>query len=319
MMSENRIDIELEHDDVVIKVMGIGGGGNNAVNRMITEGVKGIEFISVNTDKQALISSMANRQIQIGEKLTRGLGAGAKPEVGKDAAKESRAQIMQELEGTDIVFVTAGMGGGTGTGAAPIVAGIAKEMGILTIGVVTKPFAFEGRVRMKNADEGIKHLQENVDTLITVPNDKLLQIVSQNTSMMDAFSMADNVLKQGIQSISDLIKMPGLINLDFADVSSIMKDKGLAYIGIGTAKGEHRAIEAAKEAIQSPLLETAITGAKGILLNIASGGDLTLFEVNDASNLVTELCDPEANIIFGTSVREDLGDEVMLTVIATDF
>ena len=318
-MSENRIDIELEQDDVVIKVMGIGGGGNNAVNRMITEGVKGIEFISVNTDKQALVSSLADRQIQIGEKLTRGLGAGAKPEVGKDAAKESRAQIISELEGTDIVFVTAGMGGGTGTGAAPIVAQIAKEMGILTIGVVTKPFGFEGRIRMKNAEEGIKNLSESVDTLITVPNDKLLQIVSQNTSMMDAFSMADNVLKQGIQSISDLIKMPGLINLDFADVSSIMKDKGLAYIGIGTAKGENRAIEAAKEAIHSPLLETAIHGAKGILLNIASGGDLTLFEVNDASNLVTELCDPEANIIFGTSVREDLGDEVMLTVIATDF
>ena len=298
-MYENRIDIELDNDDVVIKVVGIGGGGNNAVNRMIDEGVKGIEFISVNTDKQALLSSMAQRQVQIGEKLTRGLGAGAKPEVGKDAAKESRAQIISELEGTDIVFVTAGMGGGTGTGAAPIVAEIAKEMGILTIGVVTKPFAFEGRVRMKNA--------------------KLLQIVSQNTSMMDAFSMADNVLKQGIQSISDLIKMPGLINLDFADVSSIMKDKGLAYIGIGSAQGENRAIKAAQEAIQSPLLETAITGAKGILLNIASGGDLTLFEVNDASNLVTELCDPEANIIFGTSVREDLGDEVLLTVIATDF
>lgn len=318
-MSDNRIDIELENDDVVIKVMGIGGGGNNAVNRMIEEGVKGIEFISVNTDRQALLSSMARHQIQIGEKLTRGLGAGAKPEVGKDAAKESRAQIIEELEGTDIVFVTAGMGGGTGTGAAPIVAQIAKEMGILTVGVVTKPFGFEGRVRMKNAEEGIKNLSESVDTLITVPNDKLLQIVSQNTSMIDAFSMADNVLKQGIQSISDLIKMPGLINLDFADVSSIMKDKGLAYIGIGTAKGENRAIEAAKEAIQSPLLETAIQGAKGILLNIASGGDLTLFEVNDASNLVTELCDPEANIIFGTSVREDLGDEVMLTVIATDF
>ncbi|MCC3866052.1 cell division protein FtsZ [Terrisporobacter petrolearius] len=318
-MSENRINIELDNDDVVIKVMGIGGGGNNAVNRMISEGVKGIDFISVNTDKQALFSSMANKQIQIGEKVTRGLGAGAKPQVGKDAAKESRTQIINELEGTDIVFVTAGMGGGTGTGAAPIVANIAKEMGILTIGVVTKPFGFEGRVRKNNADEGIKNLQENVDTLITVPNDKLLQIVSQNTSMMDAFSMADNVLKQGIQSISDLIKMPGLINLDFADVSSIMKDKGLAYIGIGTASGENRAVEAAKEAVESPLLETAITGAKGILLNIASGGDLTLFEVNDASSLVTELCDPEANIIFGTSVREDLGDEIMLTVIATDF
>lgn len=318
-MSSNRIDIELDNNDVVIKVIGIGGGGNNAVNRMIDEGVKGIEFISVNTDKQALVSSLAHSQIQIGEKLTRGLGAGAKPEVGKDAAKESRTQIIEQLEDTDIVFVTAGMGGGTGTGAAPVIAKIAKEMGILTVGVVTKPFAFEGRVRMKNAEEGIKNLQESVDTLITVPNDRLLQIVSQNTSMMDAFSMADNVLKQGIQSISDLIKMPGLINLDFADVSSIMKDKGLAYIGIGTANGNNRAVEAAKEAIQSPLLETDIKGAKGILLNIASGGDLTLFEVNDASNLVTELCDPEANIIFGTSVREDLGDEVMLTVIATDF
>lgn len=318
-MSQNRIDIELDNDDVIIKVIGIGGGGNNAVNRMIDEGVKGIEFIAINTDRQALTSSMAHKQLQIGEKLTRGLGAGAKPEVGKDAAKENRTQIIQELEGTDIVFVTAGMGGGTGTGAAPVVAQIAKELGILTIGVVTKPFAFEGRVRMKNAEEGIKNLQESVDTLITVPNDRLLQIVSQNTSMMDAFSMADNVLKQGIQSISDLIKMPGIINLDFADVNSIMKDKGLAYIGIGTASGNTRAIDAAKEAVQSPLLETAIQGAKGILLNIASGGDLTLFEVNDASNLVIELCDPEANIIFGSSVREDLGDEIMLTVIATDF
>ena len=318
-MSNNRIDIELDNDDVVIKVVGIGGGGNNAVNRMVSEGVKGIEFVSVNTDRQALLSSMAGRQIQIGEKLTRGLGAGAKPEVGKGAAKESRALIESELEGTDIVFVTAGMGGGTGTGAAPIVAGIAKEMGILTIGVVTKPFGFEGRVRMKNANEGIQNLQESVDTLITVPNDRLLQIVQQNTSMMDAFSMADNVLKQGIQSISDLIKVPGLINLDFADVSSIMKDKGLAYIGIGRAEGNDRAIKAAKEAIQSPLLETSIGGAKGILLNVASGGDLTLFEANDASSLITELCDEEANIIFGTSVREDLGSDVMITVIATDF
>ena len=314
------LDFELDMQELTnIKVIGCGGGGGNAVNRMIIEGLKNVEFIVVNTDKQALVSSMAHRQIQIGEKLTRGLGAGAKPEVGKEAAKESRTQIINELEGTDIVFVTAGMGGGTGTGAAPIVASIAKEMGILTIGVVTKPFAFEGRVRMKNAEEGIKNLHESVDTLITVPNDKLLQIVQQNTSMMDAFSMADSVLKQGIQSISDLIKMPGLINLDFADVSSIMKDKGLAYIGIGSASGENRALEAAKQAIQSPLLETAISGAKGILLNIASGGDLTLFEVSDASSLVTELCDPEANIIFGTSVRDDLDDNVMLTVIATDF
>lgn len=318
-MNNNRIDIETDNNDAVIKVIGVGGGGNNAVNRMIREEVKGVEFISINTDKQALLSSMAENQIQIGEKLTRGLGAGAKPEVGKKAAEESREQIVGLLDGTDMVFVTAGMGGGTGTGAAPIVAKLAKEMGILTVGVVTKPFGFEGKIRMKNAEEGIKDLKANVDTLITIPNDRLLQIVQKNTSMVDAFSIADNVLKQGIQSISDLIKMPGLINLDFADVSSIMKDKGLAYIGIGTASGENRAVEAAKEAVESPLLETAITGAKGILLNIASGGDLTLFEVNDASSLVTELCDPEANIIFGTSVREDLGDEIMLTVIATDF
>ena len=318
-MNNNRIDIETDNNDAIIKVIGVGGGGNNAVNRMIREDVKGVEFISINTDKQALLSSMAENQIQIGEKLTRGLGAGAKPEVGKKAAEESREQIVSLLEGTDMVFVTAGMGGGTGTGAAPIVAKLAKEMGILTVGVVTKPFGFEGKIRMKNAEEGIKDLKASVDTLITIPNDRLLQIVQKNTSMVEAFSIADNVLKQGIQSISDLIKMPGLINLDFADVTSIMKDKGLAHMGIGTASGENRALEAAKEAIQSPLLETAITGAKGILLNIASGGDLTLFEVNDASNLVTELCDPEANIIFGTSVREDLGDEVMLTVIATDF
>ena len=307
----------LEMDQLAkIKVIGVGGGGCNAVNRMIESGIKGVEFIVANTDLQVLNTSKAGIKIQLG---STGLGAGADPEVGRAAAMETKESITEVLKGADMVFVTCGMGGGTGTGAAPIVAEIAKEMGILTIGVVTKPFAFEGRVRMKNATEGIKNLQENVDTLITVPNDKLLQIVSQNTSMMDAFSMADNVLKQGIQSISDLIKMPGLINLDFADVSSIMKDKGLAYIGIGSAQGENRAIKAAQEAIQSPLLETAITGAKGILLNIASGGDLTLFEVNDASNLVTELCDPEANIIFGTSVREDLGDEVLLTVIATDF
>ena len=278
-MSNNRIDIETDNNNAVIKVIGVGGGGNNAVNRMIREELKGIEFISINTDKQALLSSMAENQVQIGEKLTRGLGAGAKPEVGKKAAEESREQIVSLLDGTDMVFVTAGMGGGTGTGAAPIVASIAKELGILTIGVVTKPFAFEGRVRMKNAEEGIKNLHESVDTLITVPNDKLLQIVQQNTSMMDAFSMADSVLKQGIQSISDLIKMPGLINLDFADVSSIMKDKGLAYIGIGSASGENRALEAAKQAIQSPLLETSIRGAKGLMQIMDSTGEWIAEEI----------------------------------------
>ena len=318
-MSNNRIDIETDNNNAIIKVIGVGGGGNNAVNRMIREELKGIEFISINTDKQALLSSMAENQVQIGEKLTRGLGAGAKPEVGKKAAEESREQIVTLLEGTDMVFVTAGMGGGTGTGAAPIVAKLAKEMGILTVGVVTKPFGFEGKVRMKNAEEGIKDLKASVDTLITIPNDRLLQIVQKNTSMVDAFSIADNVLKQGIQSISDLIKMPGLINLDFADVTSIMKDKGLAHMGIGIASGENRAIEAAKEAIQSPLLETSIKGAKGVLLNVAGGGNLTLFEANAASSLVTESCDPEANIIFGTSIREDLGEEISITVIATGF
>lgn len=318
-MNNNRIDIETDNNDAVIKVIGVGGGGNNAVNRMIREEVKGVEFISINTDKQALLSSMAENQIQIGEKLTRGLGAGAKPEVGKKAAEESREQIVSLLDGTDMVFVTAGMGGGTGTGAAPIVAKLAKEMGILTVGVVTKPFGFEGKIRMKNAEDGIKDLKANVDTLITIPNDRLLQIVQKNTSMVDAFSIADNVLKQGIQSISDLIKMPGLINLDFADVTSIMKDKGLAHMGIGNASGENRAIEAAKEAIQSPLLETSIKGAKGVLLNVAGGANLTLFEANAASSLVTESCDPEANIIFGTSIREDLGEDIVITVIATGF
>ena len=316
-MSNNRIDIETDNNDAVIKVIGVGGGGNNAVNRMIREDVKGVDFISINTDKQALLSSMAENQIQIGEKLTRGLGAGAKPEVGKKAAEESREQIVSLLDGTDMVFVTAGMGGGTGTGAAPIVAKLAKEMGILTVGVVTKPFGFEGKIRMKNAEEGIKDLKASVDTLITIPNDRLLQIVQKNTSMVDAFSIADNVLKQGIQSISDLIKMPGLINLDFADVTSIMKDKGLAHMGIGTASGENRAIEAAKEAIQSPLLETSIRGAKGVLLNVAGGANLTLFEANAASSLVTESCDPEANIIFGAVIDENIHDEIVITVIAT--
>lgn len=319
-MNDNRIDIETDNiNEAIIKVIGVGGGGNNAVNRMIREEVRGVEFISINTDKQALLSSMAENQIQIGEKLTRGLGAGAKPEIGKKAAEESREQIVSLLEGTDMVFVTAGMGGGTGTGAAPIVAKLAKEMGILTVGVVTKPFGFEGKVRMKNAEEGIKDLKANVDTLVTIPNDRLLQIVEKNTSMVDAFSIADNVLKQGIQSISDLIKVEGLINLDFADVTSVMRDKGLAHMGIGSANGENRAIEAAKAAIQSPLLETSIKGAKAVLLNVAGGTSLTLFEANSASILVTESCDPEANIIFGASIREELGEDVVITVIATGF
>ncbi|WP_185959124.1 cell division protein FtsZ [Clostridioides difficile] len=311
-------DVELE-ECAQIKVIGVGGGGNNAVNRMIEAQLKGVEFISVNTDKQALYTSKAEYKVQIGEKLTRGLGAGANPEVGKRAAEESKDEIVKLLQGADMVFVTAGMGGGTGTGAAPVVAGLAKEMGILTVGVVTKPFAFEGKIRMKNAEGGIAELKSKVDTLITIPNDRLLQIVQKNTSMLDAFAVADDVLKQGIQSISDLIAVEGLINLDFADVTTIMKDKGLAHMGIGSASGETRAIDAARQAIQSPLLETSIQGAKGVLLNVTGGPNLGLFEVNEASTLVMESCDPEANVIFGASIKEDLGDEIMITVIATGF
>ena len=302
-----------------IKVIGAGGGGNNAVNRMIEAQLKGVEFIAVNTDKQALLTSKAEYKIQIGEKLTKGLGAGANPEVGKRAAEESKDEIVKVLQGADMVFVTAGMGGGTGTGSAPVVAQLAKEMGILTVGVVTKPFVFEGKVRMKNAESGIAELKSKVDTLITIPNDRLLQIVQKNTSMLEAFSIADDVLKQGIQSISDLIAVPGLINLDFADVTSVMKEQGLAHMGLGNATGENRAIEAAREAIQSPLLETSIRGAKGVLLNITGGPNLGLLEINEASTLVQESCDPEANIIFGASIREDLGEEIMITVIATGF
>ena len=311
---------ELETDQLAkIKVVGVGGGGGNAVNRMIESGVKGVEFIVANTDLQVLKSSKAPVKIQIGAELTNGLGAGAKPEIGKEAALESKAEIEAALEGADMVFITCGMGGGTGTGAAPVVAQLAKQKGILTVGVVTKPFGFEGKVRMKNAEAGIEELKANVDTLITIPNDRLLEVVQKNTSIVEAFSIADNVLKQGIQSISDLIKVPGLINLDFADVTSIMKDKGLAHMGIGNASGENRAIEAAKEAIQSPLLETSIRGAKGVLLNVTGGPSLSLFEANAASNLITESCDPDANIIFGASIREDLEDEIMITVIATGF
>lgn len=311
-------DVELD-ESAKIKVIGVGGGGNNAVNRMVDAQLKGVEFIAVNTDKQALVTSKAEYKIQVGEKLTRGLGAGANPDVGKRAAEESKDEIVNLLQGADMVFVTAGMGGGTGTGAAPVVAELAKEMGILTVGVVTKPFAFEGKIRMKNAEGGIEALKAKVDTLITIPNDRLLQIVQKSTSMLDAFSIADDVLKQGIQSISDLIAVEGLINLDFADVTTIMKDKGLAHMGIGSATGETRAVDAARQAIQSPLLETSIKGAKGVLLNVTGGPNLGLFEVNEASTIVMETCDPEANVIFGASIKEELGDEIMITVIATGF
>jgi len=302
-----------------IKVIGVGGGGNNAVNRMIDSGLKGVEFISVNTDKQALFTSKAEHKLQVGEKLTRGLGAGANPEIGKKAAEESRDDIAQLLQGADMVFITSGMGGGTGTGAAPVVAEIAKDLGILTVGVVTKPFTFEGRRRMLHAEQGIQELKSRVDTLVTIPNDRLLQVIEKKTTMLEAFRIADDVLMQGVQGISDLIAVPGLVNLDFADVKTIMLEQGLAHMGIGRASGENRAAEAAKQAIQSPLLETSIAGAKGVLLNITGGSNLGLLEVNEAAELVAEAADQDANIIFGAVINEDFKDEIRITVIATGF
>ena len=301
-----------------IKVIGVGGAGCNAVNRMVQYGLQGVEFIAVNTDKQALSMNKGDNKIQIGEKLTKGLGAGADPEIGRKAADESRDLIQEALRGADMVFITAGMGGGTGTGAAPIVAQCAKEMGILTVGVVTKPFTFEGRVRMRNAEAGIENLKPAVDTLITIPNDKLIALVGK-ASLPDALRVADDVLRQGIQGISDLIAVPSMINLDFADVKTIMKEKGMAHMGIGTAAGEKRASEAAKQAIESPLLETSIEGAKGILINITGGPDLSLLEVNEAAELIQQSADPEANIIFGADIDESMGDALRITVIATGF
>jgi len=314
------LDFELDLDQYAhIKVIGVGGGGNNAVNRMIFAGLKGVEFISVNTDSQALQMALANNKIQIGSKLTKGLGAGANPDIGQKAAEESKDDIEQMLRGADMVFVTAGMGGGTGTGAAPVVAAIAKEMGALTVGVVTKPFTFEGRKRMLQADHGIQALKEKVDTLITIPNDRLLQVVEKNTSIVEAFRIADDVLRQGVQGISDLIAVPGLINLDFADVKTIMKDTGSALMGIGSSRGDNRAVESARAAISSPLLETSIEGARGVLLNITGGASLGLFEVNEAAEIIAQAADPEANIIFGAVVDERMEDEVRVTVIATGF
>lgn len=302
-----------------IKVIGIGGGGNNAVNRMINAGITSASFVAINTDQQALLMNKAENRIQIGEKLTRGLGAGADPEVGMKAAEESRQMIEEVLKDTDLVFITAGMGGGTGTGAAPVVASIAKEMGILTIAVVTKPFRFEGRKRMDNAELGIRNLQNNVDTLVIIPNDKLLSIVPKNTPILEAFKTADDVLRQGIQGISDLIVTSSLINLDFADVKAIMKNRGLAHMGLGRGKGENRTIEAVRQAVQSPLLETTIEGATGIILNIKGGPDLTLDEVYQSADLVKEVVDPSCNIIFGSGIDVDMTDEVEITVIATGF
>lgn len=302
-----------------IKVVGVGGAGNNGVNRMVDNGLKSVEFISVNTDRQQLNVSKADKKIQIGEKLTRGLGAGANPEVGKCSAEESKSEIAEAIKGADMVFVTAGMGGGTGTGAAPIVAEVSKEMGILTVGVVTKPFPFEGKRRMMQAEAGIEELRQNVDTLIIIPNEKLLQVVEKQTSIMDAFKMSDDVLRQGVQGISDLITIPGLVNLDFADVKTIMLDAGVAHIGIGRASGEHRAQEAARQAIHSPLLETSIEGAGGVLLNVTGGKDLCLLEISEAADLVQKSVDPDANIIFGAVIDEKLENEIVITVIATGF
>ncbi|MBR5429883.1 MAG: cell division protein FtsZ [Firmicutes bacterium] len=302
-----------------IKVIGIGGGGSNAVNRMIRHNLSGVDFIAMNTDLQALGYSGAETVLQIGPKLTKGLGAGGVPDVGKKAAEESRTEIEALLDGADMVFVTAGMGGGTGTGAAPVVAQIAKEKGALTVGVVTKPFGFEGRRRAQQAEMGISELRNAVDTLITIPNDKLLQVVDKKTTMQEAFAMADDVLRQGVQGISDLIAKPALINLDFADVKSVMSDAGSAWMGIGTARGENKAVDAAANAISSSMLETSIKGAKGILLSITGPANMTLLDANDAANYIYDVADPDAQIIFGAGIDEDMEDAIKVTVIATGF
>ncbi len=301
-------------------VIGVGGGGNNAVNRMITDNLAGVQFIAVNTEMQALFGenrSNADVKIQIGEKLTKGLGAGANPDIGHRAAEESREEIANAIKGADMVFVTAGMGGGTGTGAAPIVASIAKDMGILTVGVVTKPFKFEGRKRTEKAEAGINELKDCVDALVVIPNDKLLEVCDKKTSMQDAFKMADSILSQGVRGISGLITSPGYIDLDFADISSVMRDSGIAHMGIGRASGENRAEVAIKTAINSPLLETTIDGAASVVFNIAGDKNLTLYEIESASDLIYELVDNDANIIFGTSVDDSLEDEIVITVVAT--
>ncbi len=304
-----------------IKVLGVGGGGNNAINSMISSGkIKGVEFIAVNTDMQALIASNADIKLQIGEKSTKGLGSGSNPETGAAAAEESREKIKEVLLGADMIFITAGEGGGTGTGAAPVIADIAKnDVGALTVAVVTKPFLFEGARRRVQAEEGVEKLKENVDTLIVIPNQRLMDVVKKEQTLLDAFKTADSVLGQGVQSISDLITIPGLVNLDFADVKSVMLNAGSALMGIGRASGEKRAIMAANAAISSPLLEISIEGAKGIIYNIAGGEDITLTEVNEASSIITQSADPDANIIFGTTIRKDLGDEIQISVIAAGF
>ena len=313
------LELDMERGNLAqLKVVGVGGAGNNAVNRMIQYGIRGVEFISVNTDKQALYLSHANQKIQIGEKVTKGLGAGADPEVGRKAAEESKEAISEALKGADLVFITAGMGGGTGTGAAPVVAECAKELGILTVGVVTKPFSFEGRVRMNNAVNGITNLKANVDTLISIPNDRLLDSVGK-VSLTEAFRIADDVLRQAVQSISDLIRDTGFINLDFADVTAIMKNAGMAHMGVGRAAGKGKAEEAARMAISSPLLETSIEGAKGVLINVTGSMDIGLEEVEQAASLVQQAVHPDALTIFGATFDETMDDEIRVTVIATGF
>lgn len=313
-------EIENDFDTIVqIKVIGVGGGGGNALDRMVSAGVKCVDFVSVNTDKQALLRSKATQKIQIGEKITQGKGAGSRPEVGQKAAEENREEISQAIKGTDMVFITAGMGGGTGTGAAPVVAKIAREMGILTIGIVTKPFAFEGRRRMEQAERGIELLREHVDSLVIIPNERLKYASEQRITLLNAFSVADDVLRQGVQSISDLILLPGLVNLDFADVTAVMKDAGYAHMGVGRASGKDKAEAAANMAISSPLLETAINGAKGVIINITSSPDIGLDEIEIASSMIAEQADPEANIIWGAAFDESMEDEISVTVIATGF
>ncbi len=318
------IEFEMDTHDTntnfaAIKVIGVGGAGTNAVNRMVDTGLQGVEFIAINTDSQALAMCKAENKIQIGEKVTKGLGAGANPDVGQKAAEENRENISDAIKGSDLVFVTCGMGGGTGTGAAPVIAEIARDMGILTIGVVSKPFLFEGRQRMKNAESGIERLKAHVDTLVVVPNDRLLSVVSKGTTMTEAFKIADDTLRQGIQGISDLIAVPGIINLDFADVRTIMQSRGLAHMGIGVGKGENRMVEAAKMAISSPMLETSIDGARAVLINITGGPDTSIIDINEAAQLITAAADEEANIIFGAGIDENMKDEVKITVIATGF
>ena len=314
------LDFEVDMQELTnIKVIGCGGGGSNAVNRMIVEGLKNVEFIAINTDKQALMLSHANQKIQIGEKLTKGLGAGANPEIGQKAAEESREEITAAIKGANMIFITAGMGGGTGTGAAPVVAEITKSMDILTVGVVTKPFPFEGKRRMRHAEMGIAKLKDQVDTLVIIPNERLLTMADKKTTLLDSFKLADDVLRQGVQAISDLITIPGVVNADFADIKAVMLDKGLAHMGVGYGKGDTRAADAVKQAIASPLLETSINGATGVILNFTGGTDLGALEVYEAADVVRESADPDANIIFGAVIDESLNDEIRITVIATGF